>query len=511
MKIALISIFPDLDSYGLRTISACLKSAGHNVEMYFIPRALHGASMSGYPYRGYASIQLSNKETEEALNELVSMTKDAELIGLTVMSNFLDEAIQITQRLKQTGRAPIIWGGIHPTVAPAQSLDYADMICVGEGEEAMQELVDKMENNKPLDRIRNIWPAGSSNEIRPLIQDLDSIPFQDFDCESHYILTDGGFKKMTPDLVKFYSINPQFEQETYLTMPSRGCCYSCKYCCNNQLNNMYKGQKIVRKRSVEHIIKELKQVKDKYPFIKRIQFEDDAFSYVFTKREVREFADKYKSEIGLDLFVTGIAPATIDRDKFASLIDAGMTSVRLGVQTCSPKTLKLYGRKQTNKQVQAAAELINEYKGKLQYIQYDIILDNPWESESDLIETLICLNRLPAPFLLCLQSLTFFPGTELYLRAKREGIIKDEFEDIFRKNFSHPQNIYINKLFLWVRASKARGHMAQFLGGVDGKDIPMWKLYLLKSIFIRWFYKQWFNCIDLLRKLKRLGLKKVIK
>lgn len=499
MKIVLISVFPDLNSYGLRSISACLKCAGHNVDMYFIPRSLHGASVSGYPYSGYASVQLSEETTKEVLDELVSVTKDAGLIGISVMSNFLDEVIQITQRLKQAGRGPIIWGGIHPTVDPERSLDYADMICVGEGEEAVQELVDNMEHDKPLDKVRNIWIKENGelikNKIYPLIQNLDSIPFQDFDCKSHYILTDSGFQKMTLDLMKFHLKNAMFEQETYMTMPSRGCCYSCNYCCNNHLNKMYKGQKIVRKRSVEHIIDELRQVKNRFPFIKKIQFEDDAFSYVFTKSEVKDFANKYKSNIGLELFVTGIAPATIDRDKFASLIDAGMTSVRLGVQTGSSRTLELYNRKQTNEQVQAAAELINEYKDKIHYVQYDIILDNPWESEDDLIETLICLNGLPAPFLICLQSLTFFPGTELYLRAKTEGGIKDEFEDIFRKHFSRPQNTYINKLFLWMRASKARGYMAQFVGNIGGKDISMWKLYLLKSAFIRWCHKQWVCCI----------------
>ena len=467
--------------------------------------------MSGYPYAGYTSVQLSEEATTKALDELISMTKDAGLIGISVMSNFLDEAIQVTRRLKQAGRGPIIWGGIHPTVDPDRSLNYADMICVGEGEEAIQELADKMERSEPLDKVKNIWVKKDgkliNNEIRPLIQDLDSIPFQDFDYKSHYVMTDSGFQEMTPDLIKFYSKNAMFEQETYLTMPSRGCCYSCSYCCNNYLNEVYKGQRIVRKRSVDNIIAELIQIKDRFPFIKKIQFEDDAFSYVFTKSEVEDFAEKYKRNIGLDLFVTGIAPATIDRDKFTSLINAGMTSVRLGVQTGSSRTLEIYNRKQTNAQVRAAAGLINEFKDRLRFIQYDIILDNPWEKTDDLMETLILLNGLPAPFLICLQSLTFFPGTALYSRAQKEGMIDDVFEDIFRKNFSTPKNEYINKLFLWVRRSKARGSMAQFVGGVDGKDIPMWIFYLSKFAFIQWCYRQMWKFYPLRSVFKRGGRK----
>lgn len=500
MKVALISVFPDMSSYGLRSISACLKRAGHTVDMFLIPRPLYGACKAGYASKGPASVELSEKATEAALADLVRMTDRADLIGISVMSNFMDEVVQITRRLKKEGRGPIIWGGIHPTVDPEKSLEYADMVCVGEGEEAMLDLVGRIEKGAPIDRVPNIWLKCNGvvvkNAVRPLIQDLNRLPFQDFDYESHHVVSDDGFVKMTSDILQSYMISPTFGKETYVALPSRGCCFSCTYCCNNHLNNLYKGQKIVRKRTIEHIMEELRQAKQKMPFLKRIEFEDDAFSYAFTLEEVRRFSEEYKRDIGLDLFVTGIAPATIDEDKFGCLIDAGMVSTRLGIQTGSETTLKLYNRKQTNQQVKAAAAIVNKYKDKLEFVQYDLILDNPWETERDLMDSLILLNELPAPYLVCLQSLTFFPGTDLYRRAVSEGKVQDAFEDIYRKHFSRPQDTYFSKLFYRVRASKARGPMARFVGNREYPEVATWKLKLLRNDLVRWAHKHWSAKLD---------------
>ena len=499
MKIALISPFPDIHSYGLRIISACLKRAGHQVTVYFLLRPFHGSSMAGYPRTGYASVMLSESETRSLLESLAEMTKESGLIGISVMSNFVDQVIQITRFLHKKNGGPVIWGGVHPTVKPEMSLEHADLICVGEGEEAVVELAEKLEHGNDFHDVRNIWFKKGEKivrgELRPLIQDLDNLPMQDFDCQSHFVWTDTGFRLLKCKL-EFLLRDSTLEKKKYLTMLSRGCCFACTYCCNNSFNKLYKGQKIIRKRSVDNVISELRVIKEKYPFVEMVQFDDDAFSYVFNLEEVRDLAKKFREDIGLELFVTGIAPPTIDREKFRSLIDAGMTATRMGIQTCNERTLKLYDRKQTNQQVMDGALIINEFKDRLFFVQYDIILDNPWEREGDLVDTLILLNRLPAPFLLCLQSLTFFPGTELYQRASAEGRIRDEYEDIYRKHYSRPEQTYINNLFWRIRASKARGCMAKFVGGVRHKDIAMWRLSALKNNVLRSLYKKWVVVIE---------------
>ena len=93
MKISLVSMFPSILNYGLRSISACLKQAGHDVSLFFLMKDFY------------------KKYSETAMNDLVKLTKESDLVGISMMTNFFDNAIQITQKLKNNYDFPIIWGG----------------------------------------------------------------------------------------------------------------------------------------------------------------------------------------------------------------------------------------------------------------------------------------------------------------------------------------------------------------------------------------------------------------
>jgi len=130
MKISLISMVPGIHNYGLRIISACLKQAGHDATLFFLMKEYH------------------KKYSETAMNNLVELTKGSDMVGISVMTNFFDNAIHITQKLRNNYDFPILWGGIHPTIRSEESLDHADMICLGESEETIVELADKIQNKQ---------------------------------------------------------------------------------------------------------------------------------------------------------------------------------------------------------------------------------------------------------------------------------------------------------------------------------------------------------------------------
>ena len=153
MKISLISITPSVDDFGLRTISACLKQAGHDVNLFFLVKEFY------------------KKYSETAMNNLVKLTKGSELVGISVMTNFFDNAIQITQKLRNNYDFPIVWGGIHPTIRPEESLDYADMVCIGEGEETIVELADKIQNKQYYYDIKGM---GFNNKGKKIVNGLRS-------------------------------------------------------------------------------------------------------------------------------------------------------------------------------------------------------------------------------------------------------------------------------------------------------------------------------------------------
>lgn len=416
MKITLLSPYASISAYGLRSISACLKREGHDVKLIFMPRKY-----------------LLNYE-EETLDELTVLMGGANLIGISLMSNYFENVVKLTQRLRRIGNTPIIWGGIHATIRPEECLNFADMACIGEGEEALIELASKMQRGCNYLDVRGIWFKEKGrivkNKLRPLIQDLDSLPHQDYCYDTHYILTNRHICKMDENL-----LNISLKGD-YLAHLTRGCPFGCTYCCNNTLNKIFDHQKpIVRKRSIDNIINELIDVKNKMPFINHITFDDDAF-FSCSEEEMKGFAKKYKDNICLPLEIRGANPATLTRKKLSVLVDAGLTGIRLGIQTGSERTKKLYKRYHSNQQVEKCVQMINEFKDRIKLPRYDIILNNPWETDDDLTETLMFFARFPKPYLLNMFSLIFYPGTELYERAVKDGMISDDLTGIYRKSYN---------------------------------------------------------------------------
>ena len=429
MKITLISPYMQIQVFGLRTISACLKQEGHHVQTLFLPK----------PFK--------EQYREKALNEIVGISKDSDLIGISLMTNYFDNVVQITQKLKENCHVPILWGSIHTTVRPEECLNYADMVCIGEGERAIVELANKMEAGEDYYNTRSIWFAVKGeiikNPLQPLLQNLDDIPFPDYDYRTFFVLDEEDRLRKIARITLYPII--------YTTIPTRGCPFSCTYCCNNAFNKMYSGQKIFRKRSIDNIINELLIAKT---LASVIRFDDDAFLNL-SLREIKDFCKKYKEKIELPLVVTGATPSTISKEKLSLLVDTGLSAFRMGIQTGSNSIKKLYNIRHTNQQLERAARIIKDHN--IKHVQYDIILDNPWETEEDVIKTLMFLSRLPVPYCLSLFSLIFYPGTALYEKAKREGIITDDLVDVYRKHLHGCKNTYLNGLFLLLSACASRG------------------------------------------------------
>ena len=472
MKITLISPYEDIACLGLRSISAYLKRAGYQTQMIFLPRVgTEGIRYQGFQYR----------YDERLLRQVVALAMDSDLIGISLMTNYFDNAVQLTRKLKQELDAPIIWGGIHPTVRPEECLDYADMVCLGEGEEAMFELVTKMQAGQCYEDVRNVWLRINNrvvkNELRPLLQDLDSLPYPDYDLEGHYVLY-----KRNESRAMTYSLLSQYLDNTYTTMLSRGCPWQCTYCCNNAVKILYRHQKILRRRSVEHFIGELAQVKARMPFIEAVKIEDDNF-FSSSLGLINDFCQAYTQRVKLPLIITGGHPAVITEEKMEVLVDAGLMEMRMGIQTGSNRTKKLYHRFVKNETVLRSAQVLNKFDGKICPPQYDFILDNPWGTEEDLLETLNLLLEIPKPYRLNLFSLTFFPGTELYDKAKTEGLIRDDLNEVYRKYYFTCRRTYLNGLFFLFNSQKIpKGIMRILLSRQMVKLEWHWLPYLILEI-----------------------------
>jgi radical SAM superfamily enzyme YgiQ (UPF0313 family) len=439
MKVVLIAPTPpDINAFGARTISSVLKRSGCATKIIFMPGGIEHLRFDGSYVYAYP---------EKTLEEIYALCLDADLIGFSFMSQYYDRAAQITDYLKARLRAPVVWGGIHPTSRPEECLRRCDMVCIGEGERAVVELAGRLERGVDPTGIPGLWFNGPGGIIRSpegaLVEDLDSLPFVDYDIEDHYVydwrserLSRIDADVMAAQFPKLHYFNDEY-LPAYRTMTSRGCPHRCSYCASSAMMKL-------RRRSVGNVMEELKGILGRFGCIRIISFFDDTF-FAAPPAYFEEFRDRYRREIGLP-FHAQCSPTTISEKKMELLVDAGLVYTEMGVQTGSERIKKMYRRVVSNQKMIDAAALIDRYSKRLLPPDYHVILDNPWESAEDVGDTLRLLLSLPGRFELQISSLVFFPGTELNDRARAEGILKDEVNEVCRKPFTFPKGTYLNYL-----------------------------------------------------------------
>lgn len=436
MKITLINPY-NFSGPGIRSVASVLRANGHEVQNLFLlldTRVL-------IHYAGGLDCN------QAVLDEIVDACQDSELVGITLMTNAFKLAVRITQEIKKNLKIPVVWGGIHPTIAPEECLNYADMVCIGEGEFPLLNLVNRLQGKMPYLDIEGIWLNWGSkivkNRISPLIQDLDILPMYSYENSSDKVLRKG----------KLISVNPKIAAELLGTQlgvySSRGCLYRCSFCCNNVLNGLYKNQKIIRHKSPAFIIREIEELISKFKQINRIFFNDDSF-IITPLEDIEEFSRLYKKYIGLPFSCLVTAPS-VNEEKIKLLVEAGLNDIRMGLQSASPRTLKLYNRSISAETVAKASRIINKYLKDSQLLSYDLILDNPYEAEEDLITTLKFLLTLPRPFSLRFFSLQLYPGTKLYEKVLNEKDLDRKVRSAYYDSYHSVEGTYLNALFYLMK------------------------------------------------------------
>jgi len=443
---------------GLRLISAYLKKHGHEVKLIFL-----GSFDSYTPV-----FEFFNKDVVGAL---VDQCERSDLIGFSLMTPDFMKVTDLTLKIKEACDTPIIWGGIHPTVRPEECMKYADMVCIGEGEEAMLDLANSIESGTITD-IDNIWFKRNDkiikNDVRPLEEDMDKYPFQDYDINTHFVLRGDKIERMSEQLLEdTMPKNAELgtQQVEFYINTTRGCPHDCTYCCNNALRKVYRKKgKYLRKRSPENIIEEIESVKSKFGFIKQVLITDDTF-FVRSEKEIEEFCTSYKERIGLPLRCY-LSPQTINESKFKLMIDAGLHRVSMGIQSYNSDTLKdIYKRSTSKKSISEGVRIINKYKSESSKPQYHIIVDNPWETIQSKKDNLDFALSLPEGSRIGLFPLTLYPGTELYERAKKDGLIDNEVNEIYLKGWTIDdvkKLDYLTYLLYFCKWFKARNRFGKF-------------------------------------------------
>jgi uncharacterized radical SAM superfamily protein len=235
-------------------------------------------------------------------------------------------------------------------------------------------------------------------------------------------------------------------------MTSRGCPFNCTFCCNSILREIYKGKgSYIRRRSIENVISELLTAKKKYN-IAEVTFQDDIF--VDDPKWLYPFLEEYKKKIGLP-FACFLHSRFVSEPVIKSLKDAGLYTADLGIQSGSEKIRReVYHRRQSNEEIIRAANLLNREIA----MAYDIIIDNPFETQEHLIDTINLLLQFPHPFRLHLITLTLFPKYPVTLKAMERGLIERPNADVSVKEWlmihKEERPTEIQSLYLLIAATQ---------------------------------------------------------
>jgi len=376
--------------YAIGALSAHLKRHGHETELLYIQSTI------------------SESELLQAVGR-----SDPDLIAFSTVTLQWQHTKKCARIIKTVFKVPIICGGPHPTHMPEEVIaeESIDMLCIGEGEEALQDVADRLENNGDLSTIANIWVKNEAgtvfrNPIRDLVDDLDRHAYPD--------------RELLPyqDLLDESRTEPIF-------ITSRGCPYNCAFCSNSAIKALYRGKgRYVRQRSVDSVVDEILRLRERYRF-ETLNFYDEAFG--FNRKWIHRFCDRYGSEIGYP-FGAFIRAETMDRPTFHRMAKAGLRLIYIGVESGNEHLRRdMMNRRMSNETIiQTCRDAMAE---GIQVWTFNIV-GIPGETEETIRETM-ALNRIINPHFASISIYQPFPGTRLYDVCKANGYIKKDYASNF--------------------------------------------------------------------------------
>ena len=406
---------------GLTLLQAIARNAGHETKVFdttFLSETVASFDKAledlGFfkptDISRYIKVKHCNIE-ETLINELKSFQPD--LAAFSLMSNDIHLSLSLANSVRKFNKdIPILFGGIHPTVAPENTIkeDCVDMLCIGESEEAFAELINKMSRNDDITNIKNIWVKQKGevfkNPLRPFLN-MDTLPPPDFT----------GFSQMhlyRPFWGKVYRV---VDVET-----SRGCPCICSECINVHLREIYKEHKhkYTREKSIEKTISDLKHVKENCkPEIFR--FIDEILCPSGMKR-LKEFSRLYKKEINLPFVAYGRI-GFLTEEMIETYKEMGCISLSIGIESGNEHMRnKILARPMKNEKIVDTFRMCNKYR--IRTTAFNLIA-LPEEGRKEIFDT-IEVNRQADPGLTSVAFVYPFHGTPLRKYCLEKGYIKED-------------------------------------------------------------------------------------
>ena len=328
-------------------------------------------------------------------------------VGVTAMTGeMILNALSALREARRHSKAPIIWGGMHASLLPEQTVSHelADYVIEGEGEAALAELARRLAAGQDTAGIPGVWHKADGkprHTPRAALLEMDKlppIPYHLVDMEKYIQLYNGG-------------------KRTLFYQSSRGCPYRCSYCYNNNFNG---GR--WRAAPAEKVLREIAALRDTHRLDAVFLWDDNFF---IDQPRAMAIVDGIK-KLGLRCLLHGADVESLERMSDADLDfleSAGVDALAIGVESASDRVRsEILKKRGTIEQVRRQLE---RFKGRKIDMSCFFILGFPTETMAEMRQTItfaLDTMRMGRNFHVeRFFNYTPYPGTELYELVKKAG------------------------------------------------------------------------------------------
>jgi len=379
---------------GLLYLGAVLRRAG--VEVRILDPYLEGLSPRAF------------------VNAVVRERPD--LFGLYVVSDTYFTARQVVSSVHD--RLPgvfTVFGGPHPTLLPGEVLRHTpglDALVAGDGEEALPELVRRLEHGQSLDGVPNLYYRDGAgivaNPTRKMVEDLDTVPFPAYDLVD---LDRYGFSYPVPNGHDARAAN---------LITSRGCPYDCLFCSNTNLTD-----RVVRWRSIPNVMAEIAMLTDRYK-VEFLWIQDDAFN--LKPQRVEAFCEALRSLPSKVYWSCIMRADHMTRELLERMKACGFVGGYFAAETTHDHLREqVIGKNIRFETIRRTIDWFNELD---LWCGINFVVSLPGQTRAEMetdmcfIEDLRLRNRLSS---VNLNILRIYPGTRLEKLALDRGVLKPGF------------------------------------------------------------------------------------
>jgi len=379
-------------------IAAAVKAAGH-ATAFFEVTPFRKRPLTGDPFRVMKAAFGAKLEAFRP-----------DVVGFSVMSvNYTISAVLAEVVRAKAPAALTVFGGIHPTIAPEDTIadPRVDILCRGEGEGAMTDLLAAFDAGSDYGGIPGLWVKRGGetrrNPMRPLLQEIDTLPFPD-----RAIMAPGRLQ------AELYGIN---------MLTSRGGPFPCSYCQNEFLMDIYSGLgRFVRYRSIESVFAEIDELIARFK-PSRISFSDESFP--LNKKRLKEFCERYAKRYSIP-FLCQTRPDLVDAETVKVLRDGGCDFMNMAIEAGNPEIRNAVLQRNISTD-QIIGAFTEARKGGIRTGSFNMI-GLPGETLATVRETVALNGRLQPDRIMCTVYMPFH-GTKLGEECIADGWLEHPIDD----------------------------------------------------------------------------------